>query len=469
MIDFPASPIDGQVFSATNGVVYKYSATYSSWLAQNPTPPLGGTGDFNALRTTALSLTGSPVAYALDSVVSGNAGAWFNAANGRYTPPAGRYCLRGSMNVFNSGGTAGSAQIELRKNGAIALKMTGTTASGSAIPLMVEANLDANGSDYFEIWAWTAASAGVIGDFTFKSFPLTGMQGPTGGAPGPVVGDFCANQTSSFPTLTGTMTTLVLTQVATGNSGGYYNTTTGRYTPPAGRYLIEGGYSAWASGAAAATFGVALYKNGVQQQVVYDTGATTGNYGNPFVSMTLDANGTDYFEIRGNAGGSGPYTFNALYFQAFPTQGMVGPQGPTGPAGSLGNGLVTAINGTFSNSVGAINVITNYTLQSGNTGSWLNLVSGRYTPPAGKYFIQCSTSIQAPSGGNGTVTLGARKNAVGIGPTIIGSGQALFAIPMTIGLYVDANGTDIFDFYMTPGTAGMNAQGNAAFTAFQIG
>ena len=45
MIDFPASPTDGQIFSATNGVVYKYSTTYTSWLAQNPAPALGGTGD----------------------------------------------------------------------------------------------------------------------------------------------------------------------------------------------------------------------------------------------------------------------------------------------------------------------------------------------------------------------------------------------------------------------------------------
>ena len=35
MIDFPASPTNGQVFSATNGVVYVYSTAYSSWLAQN--------------------------------------------------------------------------------------------------------------------------------------------------------------------------------------------------------------------------------------------------------------------------------------------------------------------------------------------------------------------------------------------------------------------------------------------------
>ena len=57
-------------------------------------------------------------------------------------------------------------------------------------------------------------------------------------------GDFCANQTSSFPPgLTATYVTLVLTQVITGNSGGWYSTSTGRYTPPAGRYSIQAGFS----------------------------------------------------------------------------------------------------------------------------------------------------------------------------------------------------------------------------------
>lgn len=32
-IDFPASPTDGQLFSATNGVVYQWSATFTAWLA----------------------------------------------------------------------------------------------------------------------------------------------------------------------------------------------------------------------------------------------------------------------------------------------------------------------------------------------------------------------------------------------------------------------------------------------------
>jgi hypothetical protein len=32
-LDFPASPTDGQVFSAANGVTYQYKATPGAWLA----------------------------------------------------------------------------------------------------------------------------------------------------------------------------------------------------------------------------------------------------------------------------------------------------------------------------------------------------------------------------------------------------------------------------------------------------
>jgi hypothetical protein len=52
MIDFPSAPINGQIFSASNGVTYQYSTTYSAWVAQagsggggtyppSPTPVLG--------------------------------------------------------------------------------------------------------------------------------------------------------------------------------------------------------------------------------------------------------------------------------------------------------------------------------------------------------------------------------------------------------------------------------------------
>ena len=102
VIDFPASPTDGQIFSATNGVVYKYSAAYTSWLAQNPAPPLGGTGQVTAASSSAQSgmAASTDVQIAFGTVQAGNAGLWWNTSTNRYTPPAGSYFLQCNSNVF---------------------------------------------------------------------------------------------------------------------------------------------------------------------------------------------------------------------------------------------------------------------------------------------------------------------------------------------------------------------------------
>ena len=182
MIDFPASPTDGQVFSATNGVVYKWSATYTSWLAQNPAPPLGGTGDVTAYPGSAVQNNGTPqvVTFSGGTVV-GNAGAWLNLATGRYTPPAGRYFLQCSMSTQAPIGGNGTWSLNVRKNGAT---LTGNSGSGSAsfaIPITVGMDVDANGADYFDfVSVQQAAGMNSQGNATFTAFPLTGMQGPTG-------------------------------------------------------------------------------------------------------------------------------------------------------------------------------------------------------------------------------------------------------------------------------------------------
>jgi hypothetical protein len=56
VIDFPASPTNGQIFNAPNGVVYQYSTTYLSWLAQSAAP---GVGPY--LPLTGGTLTGALV------------------------------------------------------------------------------------------------------------------------------------------------------------------------------------------------------------------------------------------------------------------------------------------------------------------------------------------------------------------------------------------------------------------------
>ena len=104
-------------------------------------------------------------------------------------------------------------------------------------------------------------------------------------------------------------------------------------------------------------------------------------------------------------------------------------------AASLG-GQVTVVSGTHPNAV-ADNVVGAFTLQGGNTGSWFNVSTGRYTPPAGKYFIQCQGSVQAPAGGNGSTQMKMRKNGSVLTNGPMGSGSASFFIPLTLGTYVD--------------------------------
>jgi hypothetical protein len=178
-LDFPNAPTVGQIFPAPNSVNYQWDGVL--WRAVGGAlAPVPG-GDFMAMRTTALSLTGSLAVLTLNSVVAGNSGNWFNPATGRLTPPVGRHFIRGSMSAYNSGGTAGSVDFQLRKNGVTILdRASETTVGGSAQQLVVAATVDANGTDYFELMALTGASAGDISNLTFQAFPISGIKGPPG-------------------------------------------------------------------------------------------------------------------------------------------------------------------------------------------------------------------------------------------------------------------------------------------------
>ena len=328
MIDFPASPTDGQIFSAANGVVYKYSATYSSWLAQNPTPPLGGTGDFCATGSSG-PLTTSFATLLPATIISGNAGSVYSSSTGRYTPPAGRYCINASMSAY-SVSAATNASLQLRKNGTSIGAFTATTMGANGqreIPITM--NVDANGSDFFDIQGMTNP-AGQAALVMFSAFPLTGMQGPTGGAPGPVVGDFVALLAgpTTLPTAPGTATTM---PVVLGNSGGYYTPANGQWKPPAGRYAIIGSMTA-INNAASSNTTINIRKNGTVIQAANGAAAAAGYWVNVNATIIADANGSDIFDLQVYGTGANTSAYN-FTFQATPTQGMVGPQGPMGPIG----------------------------------------------------------------------------------------------------------------------------------------
>lgn len=113
---------------------------------------------------------------------------------------------------------------------------------------------------------------------------------------------------SNFNLANNTVTTIDFTteEFDTNNS---YDTGTNRFTPPAGKYHLMGAMNNSASGSPDGTvILVMIYKNGAQYRSgCYANVSALANSGGSVVSCLVDANGTDYFELRGvqvNAGAS---------------------------------------------------------------------------------------------------------------------------------------------------------------------
>ena len=225
-IDFPAGPTVGQKFSAANGVEYTWNGTL--WVASagaggvtvSDTPPsnpqvnqlwfnsLLGTlfvyyndgnttqwvpaspnmfvpttpgGDFMATRTSMSFVTTTAAVCLFDTIVSGNSGGYYNAGNGRFTPPAGRYHFFASAGWASTSAIIG-IEVIIRKNGiqaAYAYSAPGINEHGEAV---ASGQLDANGTDYFDV---TLRSSGATPSVSFMPasfvvFPISGVKGPTG-------------------------------------------------------------------------------------------------------------------------------------------------------------------------------------------------------------------------------------------------------------------------------------------------
>lgn len=156
MIDFPASPVAGQIFFGTNGVAYQYSSTYTSWI------PISASAPSDA-AFHATSSAGSQIAPSVintwetinpTTILSGNVGGYYNSATGVFTPPAGRYFVYGEMS-FNSSASAMIGQMRIRKNGATIYAQDDdhTAAANSFTGSHVYAIIDCNGTDTIEVQA----------------------------------------------------------------------------------------------------------------------------------------------------------------------------------------------------------------------------------------------------------------------------------------------------------------------------
>ena len=332
-IDFPASPTNGQLFTASNNVVYQWQASPGMWIAIGN---VGAQADFHASGSAALSNASTTIIF--NQVNTGNSGGWYSTSTGRFTPPQGRYAISAGFSIPPS--AVANCQITLRKNGVAlpgGLTNTSPGAAGLNAGVTISSEVDFNGLDWVDV-------QGVLGGTTtgnttaawFMAVPVFSALGSQAFPPTPV-GDFMAKNSVAIG-VGAALVKVTMDTIVTGNSGGWYSTSTGRYTPPPGRFYISWTPGTLGNAQAAATIAWAyLYKNGVQVAQAGQVPAGANWYGDPEARGIFDCNGTDYFEtyVQANAAGVtvGAQTGS---FLAFPLGGAVGPQGPPGiaPAGN---------------------------------------------------------------------------------------------------------------------------------------
>lgn len=172
----PSSPIANQFwFNSALGQTFIYynDGNTTQWVPANPAPavPPRMSGDFMA--TFAGTWPGTAATVLFPTIANGNVGSYYNPANGRYTPPAGRYHIYAGVSGSTATGAATNS-VNLRKNGTTVLSSTDSVAAANlwAQPSL-KATVDANGTDYFDIQcagtAWDRAGTTAW----FGAFPIS--------------------------------------------------------------------------------------------------------------------------------------------------------------------------------------------------------------------------------------------------------------------------------------------------------
>lgn len=106
---------------------------------------------------------------------------------------------------------------------------------------------------------------------------------------------FSANKSGSDQAITGGVNTKVTFGTELFDVGSYYDTSTSRFTPPAGKYMLNASvdFEACTDSQIVAVY---IYKNGSAFRFKVHRGAGTGSQ-SASVTALVDANGTDYFEV----------------------------------------------------------------------------------------------------------------------------------------------------------------------------
>ena len=193
-------------------------------------------------------------------------------------------------------GGNGTWLLSPRKNGArIPVGAYGSGSAQFSVPITVGCYVDANGTDYFDFVGNILAAGMAVQGGGLTAFPLSGIQGPPGPA-GVLVGDFWAKSSVGVASPVTSFAVVAPNTVMTGNAGGWY-TANGRYTPPAGRYLLRANMFCLST-TTAVGMQVKLRKNGTTDlDTTGQVPGAAGWYGDPEVEVLVDATGTDYFEM----------------------------------------------------------------------------------------------------------------------------------------------------------------------------
>jgi len=173
IVDFPNAPSDGAIFEAPNGVRYIWDAARGLWMLSG-IGSLPAQGDFFARNSTQAGLAANTwYRMGFDQVISGNVDNAYDPATSKWQPPPGRYHVFATVGGW--AGTATMLHAQLRKNDSIVIQATQVPA-GSNWPgdPSVVANIDADGSDVFDIWTY-ANNGSVIDPHTawFGAFPIS--------------------------------------------------------------------------------------------------------------------------------------------------------------------------------------------------------------------------------------------------------------------------------------------------------
>jgi hypothetical protein len=321
-IDFPASPGDGQLFSAGNGMTYQYKASQTLWVPLSAIGQTLAVPAFQAFINNAVVwATGSITKVTSFLTPTVNVGNYWDSVNSRWIPPAGTYVISGQGQI-SPGATAGLT-LYLYKNGVqYAQSWEVSAAAGYTSSPNFSVVVQANGTDYFELWAIASGGQTIntLGSF-FSAYGVTlAMGNGAGGTPTGVI-QFINGKSGAFQSVTGAAAIPQgqTTPMTTSQGGQIFSTSITpksassnlliealiNYSPSAGDAFTVGlfrdaGTNAIAEGSCAGPTGTSVFQVSLSA-VIPSSAATATTF-----KLRMGGNGGTSFAVNGIWGASLP-------------------------------------------------------------------------------------------------------------------------------------------------------------------